>query len=83
MPESIVPRQGKSDNESEDEKNQLKIQMAQIKVQAKKLKAELTDADENTRSEIEILINSNQEQLNDIIKKMTALNKPTNSKQER
>jgi electron transport complex protein RnfC len=68
--------------ENENKKNQLKIQMAQIKVQAKKLKTQLDDSDDETRTELEVLISNNQEKLNEVIEEMAALNNPTKSQQD-
>lgn len=71
------------DKDSHEEiKNQLKIELAQIKAQAKKLKAALIDSDENTRTELELLLADNQKKLNSVVEKMTALNTSSNTQQE-
>jgi len=66
----------------DDKKNQLKIQMAQVKAQAKKLKAELAEREESKREELELMIANNQKQLNEVIEQMTALNTSSTSKKE-
>jgi hypothetical protein len=75
-----------------NEKDALKIEMAQIKAQGKKLKAALTalenladstqvsqqEAEQETRQELEILLGENQKKLTAIVEKMTSLNSTAN-----
>lgn len=78
QPESVnnvQPAEQKVVETGNSEKDQLKIRMAQLKTQAKKLKAGLEEANDESRGEIEKLLQENQHQLNDVISKMTELEK--------
>lgn len=80
--ETTSAQQALNLSNEDDEKNKLKIELAVIKAQAKKLNNALLDCDDNTRQELEVLLADNQKKLNSLIEKMTTLNSKNNTQQE-